>query len=114
MVDTPPHWIRLGAASSRACNQAPHRTPQEVQLVSSCACSHRLRDVAACAHAAHDEESLYDSKLVELFSIISVNEQMSSDGKQSSPLMDGPETLNVSVNQLNNHGLFTYIKGEKL
>uniref|UniRef100_A0A2H1WCE8 SFRICE_028109 n=1 Tax=Spodoptera frugiperda TaxID=7108 RepID=A0A2H1WCE8_SPOFR len=29
----------------------------------------RLRDVAASAHAAHDEESLCDSKLVELFSI---------------------------------------------
>ncbi|KAF9797479.1 hypothetical protein SFRURICE_005955, partial [Spodoptera frugiperda] len=29
----------------------------------------RLRDVAASAHAIHDEESLCDSKLVELFSI---------------------------------------------
>ncbi|KAF9796050.1 hypothetical protein SFRURICE_006829 [Spodoptera frugiperda] len=28
-----------------------------------------LRDVAASAHATHDEESLCDSKLVELFSI---------------------------------------------
>uniref|UniRef100_A0A2H1VIS6 SFRICE_009487 n=1 Tax=Spodoptera frugiperda TaxID=7108 RepID=A0A2H1VIS6_SPOFR len=29
----------------------------------------RLRDAAASANAIHDEESLYDSKLVELFSI---------------------------------------------
>ncbi|KAF9809282.1 hypothetical protein SFRURICE_015745, partial [Spodoptera frugiperda] len=33
------------------------------------ACAIRLRDVATSAHAAHDEESLCDSKLVELFSI---------------------------------------------
>ncbi|KAF9819280.1 hypothetical protein SFRURICE_000271, partial [Spodoptera frugiperda] len=29
----------------------------------------RLREVTAFAHAAHDEESLCDSKLVELFSM---------------------------------------------
>ncbi|KAF9820077.1 hypothetical protein SFRURICE_015146 [Spodoptera frugiperda] len=39
------------------------------QLCSPLTSPRRLRDVAASAHAAHDEESLCDSKIGELFSI---------------------------------------------